>query len=281
VANIAEVQLMFASRRRLMGLLAGLALVLTLPGAAAADHSWGSYHWARTANPFTLQVGDNVTSAWDGYLNTALSDWNSSVVLNLNRFAASGNARTCKAASGTVLVCNTTYGYNGWLGVAGISVQGGHITKAYVKLNDSYFNSSTYNTPAWRQMVACQEIGHTFGLDHQDENFDNANLGTCMDYTSSPSTNQHPNQGDYDQLRCIYDPSVAGQTLTTSSHSCTGTGHLDSSNSFASGAAAAFPSAAAPAAWGREVARTNGGKTSVFVHDLGAGQLEVTFVIWA
>ena len=66
------------------------------------------------------------------------------------------------------------------------------------------FNTPTYNTPAWRQMVTCQEIGHTFGLDHQDENFNNPNLGTCMDYTSNPSTNMHPNQHDYDQLVTIY-----------------------------------------------------------------------------
>ena len=50
----------------------------------------------------------------------------------------------------------------------------------------------------------CQEVGHTLGLDHQDENFDNPNLGTCMDYTSDPGTNQHPNQHDYDELEAIY-----------------------------------------------------------------------------
>ena len=50
----------------------------------------------------------------------------------------------------------------------------------------------------------CQEVGHTFGLDHQDENFNNANLGTCMDYTNDPSTNQHPNKHDYDELITIY-----------------------------------------------------------------------------
>lgn len=26
-------------------------------------HAWGTYHWARTANPFALKLGDNVTSA--------------------------------------------------------------------------------------------------------------------------------------------------------------------------------------------------------------------------
>jgi hypothetical protein len=26
-------------------------------------HAWNDYHWARTANPFTLELGDNVTEA--------------------------------------------------------------------------------------------------------------------------------------------------------------------------------------------------------------------------
>ena len=32
--------------------------LLTIP--ATANHSWEDYHWARTSNPFTLDVGDNV-----------------------------------------------------------------------------------------------------------------------------------------------------------------------------------------------------------------------------
>ena len=80
-----------------------------------------------------------------------------------------------------------------------------HITKAVTKLNDTYFNTATYNTPAWRRLVTCQEIAHDFGLDHQDEDFDNVNLGTCMDYTSDPrEPNQHPNEHDYAQLEAIY-----------------------------------------------------------------------------
>ena len=84
-------------------------------------------------------------------------------------------------------------------------------------MNDTYFNTHKYNTPAWRQMVMCQEVGHTFGLDHQDENFDNANLGTCMDYTNDPSTNQHPNQHDYDELALIYKHLDSTTTVGTAS----------------------------------------------------------------
>ena len=45
----------------------------------------------------------------------------------------------------------------------------------------------------------CQEIGHTFGLAHQDEAFENVNLGTCMDYTNNPDgppANRQPDDHD-------------------------------------------------------------------------------------
>ena len=60
----------------------------------------------------------------------------------------------------------------------------------------------------------CQEIAHTFSLDHQDEIFGNDNLGTCMDYTDDPTKggiyNDHPNQHDYDQIETIYGGGGAG-----------------------------------------------------------------------
>ncbi len=195
--------------RRSLALLAALFLSVAAVAPAAANHSWGNYHWARTSSPFTLKLGDNVTSAWDGYLGTASSDWSTSTVLDTTIATGAGAFKTkCPTSSGTVQVCNYTYGFRGWLGVAQIWVDGqSHITQGTVKVNDSYFNTSTYNTPAWRQMVMCQEVGHTFGLDHQDEDFYNPNLGTCMDYTNDPDgppSNVHPNQHDYDQLKTIY-----------------------------------------------------------------------------
>ena len=38
-----------------------LALV-AFPTSVSANHSWGKNHWARQSNPFTLQVGDSVSS---------------------------------------------------------------------------------------------------------------------------------------------------------------------------------------------------------------------------
>src|SRR3989344_796818 len=152
-----------------------LATMLVIVGlgvsVANADHSWGGYHWARTANPFTLELGDNVSSSWDGYLSTTASDWSTSSVVDTTVKTGKTKARLCKATNGRVEVCSERYGSTGWLGVAQIWVSGSHITKGAVKMNDTYFNTATYNTPAWRNMVMCQEVGHTLGLDHQDENF--------------------------------------------------------------------------------------------------------------
>lgn len=249
--------------------LAG-AMAVGIVASLSASHSWGGYHWARTANPFTLKVGDNVSSAWDGHLDKAISDWSVSTVLDLTKVSGGANPRNCRPTAGRIEVCNSTYGNNGWLGIAQIWITGGsHITQAITKVNDTYYNTATYNTPAWRQLVMCQEIGHDFGLGHQDEDFDNANLGTCMDYTSDPGTNQIPNAHDYAQLEQIY-------------------AHLDSTTTIgASTLPAAMPPAMGQlplderAQWGQLVKQSANGRREIYELDFGGGNKVVTHVFWA
>ena len=252
--------------RRALGVVAALALGL-VASDVSATHSWGGYHWARTSNPFTLKVGNNVSgAAWNSALATAISDWSAADPLNLTGVAGLANPKNCRATAGRVEVCNSKYGNNGWLGIASISITGGtHITQGTVKLNDTYFNTATYNTTAWRNLVTCQEIGHTFGLDHQDENFSNANLNTCMDYTNSPDSNQHPNAHDYEELNIIY-------------------AHLDSTTTVGqSVAVGAFPEIDHdnPGSWGRLMKVSNDGRTAIYELDLGGGRKIVTFVVYA
>ena len=192
---------------KVLALVGVAAVSLAIGGAALANHSWGSYHWSRTANPVQLNVGDNVDSNWDAYLNEAIGDWDASAVLSLSRVNGGTTPATSSPTSGRIEACNAAYGNTGWLGLAQIWVTRGHITQAVTKVNDTYHNSAPYNTPAWRRLVMCQEVGHDFGLDHQDENDNNANLGSCMDYTSDPDgppSNEHPNAHDYEQLESIY-----------------------------------------------------------------------------
>ncbi len=258
-------------------LLAGLALAIGLltPSLASASHSWGEYHWERSGSQVSIALGDNVGSAWQTMLNTAASDWSASSVLNTSVVSSNRNPSTCEPTLGRVEVCNASYGNTNWLGIAQIWIYRGskHIAQGTVKVNDYYFDQSPYDTPAWRNYVMCQEVGHTFGLDHQDETQTNANLGSCMDYTNDPDggtggasgsdpSNEHPNAHDYAQLESIY-------------------AHLDGSKGPKPRGAQGNQAAAADAAdWGLEVARTNGGHTSVFVRDLGDEGSLVTFVIW-
>ncbi len=97
--------------RRLIAV--ALAAAVTAVGGASsalASHSWGNYHWARTANPFTVPLGDNVTntaySNWEGALGEASSDWTQSSVLDSP--VAAGNAgspKRCRATDGRIEVC--------------------------------------------------------------------------------------------------------------------------------------------------------------------------------
>jgi len=143
---------------------------------------------------------------------------------------------------------NGRYGNNGWLGVAQVWLAGGHISQATTKVNDTYLASSGYNDAA-RRHVLCQEIGHDFGLDHQDES--GADLNTCMDYADALD-NPSPNAHDYEQLEAIYNS------------------HADTSNT-----AAAISSASGSKGRPKRV------RDDLFVEDLGGGKKRVVFVFWS
>lgn len=243
-----------------------------------ADNSWGGYHWARTNNPFTLKLGDNLSSGWDPYLATTSFDWSQSSVSATTIVPGATTAKRCRATSGRVEVCNNKYGSNGWLGLAQIWINGSHITQGVTKVNDTYFNTTKYNTPAWKNLVMCQEVGHTLGLDHQDEVFNNANLGTCMDYTDDPSgllktqlNNEHPNTHDYDELAIIYSHFDNYTSIQS------GTTKLPRGLTIAKGVlASAFE---IKSEWGKEL--RNNGKVALFERDFGGGQKLITFIILA
>ena len=63
----------------------------------------------------------------------------------------------------------------------------------------------------------CQEVAHTFGLDHQST--DGSSQNSCMDYVSSTGANAgstlstKPNAHDFDQLNTIYAHLDSGTTV--------------------------------------------------------------------
>ena len=256
---------------------AAIGATMLIPTSADASNSWNNYHWERSSSPAQLTVGNNVSAAWAPYLMDAVGDWDESSVLAVTE--VSGKAKgQCRAQSGRIEVCSDFYGNTGWLGVASISLSGSHITSGTSKMNDTYFSTAQYDTPAWRQLVMCQEIGHNFGLDHQDERFDNPNLGTCMDYTSDPAGNEQPDQHDYAQLEMMYahldtdaGSGGGGKPCNPKKPGCI------NASSGSNGLAGSDSSS--PGEWGQLV-RSNG-RNAVFVRDFGNGNRVVTFVIWA
>jgi len=242
------------NRVRLAVIAAGAMLALAaVPTPASADHAWGSYHWARTANPLTLQLGNSTSGAWatsptgPSYLALTSTEWSASSVLDTTVVAGTGKRR-CGAVAGRVEVCNASYGFNGWLGVATISLSGSHITAATVKLNDSYFSYAPYSGANWRESVMCQEVGHTFGLSHPSED-PAVDTDSCMDYYQVP--NLDPNAHDYEQLGSIY-------------------AHLDTS----------LPSSGGKPGKGNGRRGLQKVSESLWVEDLGGAEKRLVWVTW-
>ena len=260
---------------RFLAVLAVLTVALVAVPAYAA-HSWGNYHWARTANPFTLMLADAVTPAWDPYLVEARNDWNASTVLDTVIVSSSANPKTCRAVAGRMEVCSAKYGNNGWLGLASIwADSNGHITKGTAKMNDTYFNNATYNTPAWRRLVMCQEVAHVFGLAHQDEGFTAPNLGSCMDYTNDPDgggvygpSNEHPNAHDFAQLEALYGHTDSYTTLSAVVAQVTGLTrrmvYVDEDDE----------------GLGQEVGQDSRGRPNRYVRSYANGTTKITHVFW-
>lgn len=252
-------------------------------GPASANHSWNGYHWATTGKGLSATVNLAITPEWTAAVNGAVADWQASKSLELAGrpvTLADNDRKLCRPIPGQVLVCNAAYGQRGWVGLATIWLSNNHISQAVTQLNDTYYAFPFYNTPAWRSAVACQEIGHDWGLDHQDVNFDNVNLGSCMDYSRNPSggvysgngfdygpSNEHPNAHDYDELVSIYKHNDGFTTSTPlGARGAAGTSE---------------PAGASPAEWGTAIRRDGQGRPNVFVKQLGPGQQKVTHVLWA
>ena len=270
------------SKSGFVRMLCAAALASTVLGSPlSADHAWNHYHWARTSNPFTLTVVNSLTSDWDGYAASSVSDWSASQVLDMlqtpNGSIADRDRRRCDGPAGQVRICNMTFGFNGWLGIAGISIDtDGHIFTGYVKLNDTYFDTSFYNDPVWRQSVVCQELGHVVGLDHQDEDFYNEALGTCMDYQSPPFPT--PDNHDLAQLADIYDHLDSFNSYITESGGGGGGGTCNAPAGKGCNKAG-VPQGEGRGEWGISLGRR--GAKERFLRIDPDGTRHVTFVTWA
>lgn len=254
----------------------GLVLATTAL-STQATHSWNNYHWARTTSQFTLKLGDNLTAAdWKSYLSGTSGDWNFGNSAVLTAVVTGTSNKRCSMVAGTTQVCNGKYGSNGWLGLASINISGVHITQGTAKMNDTYFSTATYDNPNEKLHVMCQEIAHTFGLDHQST--DGSSQNSCMDYFSNTGANAgstlstKPNAHDFDELNLIYtsldstttvNVATAASLVGTASPDSTYVDVTDDANS-----------------WGQLVRQSANGRSSVYERHNSDGSKTVTHVYW-
>jgi hypothetical protein len=246
-------------------------MAVVFASALSASHSWGGYHWARTTNQFTLKLGDNLTtSTWHGHLAQTSRDWNSGNTPLLTAVVAGQSRKRCSMVAGTTQVCNDNYGRNGWLGLASINIiDGTHITQGTAKMNDTYFNTATYNNPNEREHVMCQEVAHTFGLDHQSE--DGSSLNTCMDYFSNTGANAgstlstKPNAHDFQELQTIYAHLDTTTTVAALTSPATSAADVDDDD---------------PNSWGQLMSQSANGRNSKYERVNKDGSITATHVYW-
>ena len=183
-------------------IMATLAATAFNVSTAMARHQWSNYHWEFPLNGTSLTI--NVNNCQDGTVrygyNTgdhfsgpnadwynvitdlggaiAVSDGSCPAGLStpskpLASFNSLGTAydATDPNGQGTVNAFNADYGATGWVGVAIIELAqssgDNHIVYGEAHLNDYYADIyNVYNDPLVMRKVQCQEVGHTFGLDH-------------------------------------------------------------------------------------------------------------------
>lgn len=177
------------TRRAVMtwGVLFALALMIGA-GAATATHRWGCWKYAdRYINFYNGASGSYNTY----YAQESLTDsnsWHNYTDINLTS-TGSGSTDHVNAYAGF-------YGQNGWLGLASIiSYSGCTVRNGRSQLNRSYLDSGYSSTNI--KHVACQEVGHLFGLQHN-----RGSSTTCMNDTilSAP----YPNSHDQSMINSIY-----------------------------------------------------------------------------
>lgn len=246
-----------------------LVAIIAAPLTVEADHGWTflgyQLHWARGSN-LTIHSVDHISSDWVFYYNQAQRDWHKSKVINVVK----ADEDVCDSDWNCMEVFSGNYGQSGWLGLASVSGYIDfdndmiHLTYGQAIMNDYYYTTepyaAVYGTPEWRAVVMCQEIGHVFGLGHNDENFNNPSTGTCMDYSTDPGPNQHPDAHDMELLQRIY-------------------AHNDVVVYNANPRSAAFQNQPQISDFGELVEQS--GHESVYVKDLGDNWVKITFVTHA
>ena len=238
-----------------------LALFGVLVATAGANHSWNGYHWARTSNPFTLQLGDNVSGLWDGMLDDGGRPTGTARSTCTRRSSRAGRGRR---TVGRLPVASRSAALATATPAGSASPRSGSAAARTSRRASSRTTTTTSATRA--TSTTTRPRCSTSSARRSDTPSGSTtrtspaiSLNTCMDYYHNTSASDvlstHPNKHDYDELDTIYT-------------------HTDSTSTV--GGSAGFLPDAVPS-----FARANEVSHSKYVQDLGNGRQLVTWVYWA
>lgn len=180
------------NRRRtfmVWGTLFALMIVIGA-GAAIATNRWGCWKYANASvNVYNGSSGD-YAAIWNEEVYTDGNSWNPYTDLVLTAVGSAGSSDHANMYA-------SYYGSNGWLGLASLqSVSGCTILRGNAYLNRSYLDNGSYSRTN-KKHVACQEVGHLWGLQHN-----RSSSTTCMNDTIL--TAPQPNSHDQSLVNSIY-----------------------------------------------------------------------------
>jgi len=165
-------------------------LALGWPAGSWASHRWGCLKYAdRFINWYNGGTGDYY-NIYNEEARTDSNSWHNYTVMQLNSVSSSGTTDHINAYNGF-------YGFNGWLGLAVATYSGCTVFEGTAMLNQTYLDIPFIYNRTNREHVACQEVGHLFGLAHNT-----SSTATCMNDTIL--TAPQPDSHDRDLLASVY-----------------------------------------------------------------------------
>ena len=164
-----------------------------------------AFKWDDGGTPgLELTLLNSLDDSWQQYYTKAVFQWENGVpdTLTLTSRRVDYDPE-CNQENYVMKVCNADYGETDWRGLNIVLFD--KLTKliysSAAKMNDFYLKEASNEQ---RQYTMCHELGHGFGLPHWDEDFNNRNIGNCMDYTSEPASNAQPDKSNFDFLETLY-----------------------------------------------------------------------------